>query len=80
MLVLVSDFHEIYKCNGQIHKYGIPGASSRNARVYLQEPSSLQRAHSCEVQEEVGFLTIGSTGELSFLETTFLRDSMPSYL
>jgi hypothetical protein len=52
----------------------------RNARVHLQEPSSLERAHSCEVWEEVGFLTIGSIGELSFLETTFLRDSMPSYL
>ncbi len=41
----------------------------RNARVYLQEPSSLQCAHSCEVQEGVGFITIGSTGEPSFLET-----------
>jgi hypothetical protein len=32
MIVLVSDFHEIYKCNGQIHKYGIPGVSSKECK------------------------------------------------
>jgi len=77
MIVLVSDFTNamVKFTNMEFLEF-----HQRNARVHLQEPSSLQHAHSCEVQEEVGFLTIGSTGELSFLETTFLRDSMPSYL
>jgi hypothetical protein len=51
----------------------------RDARVLLQELSSLQCAHSFEVQEEVGFLTTGATGEFFISKPHFLRNVAPSY-
>jgi hypothetical protein len=47
----------------------------RDARVLLQELSSLQCAHSLEVQEEVGFLTSGATGEFFISKATFFEKS-----
>jgi hypothetical protein len=45
----------------------------RDARVLLQELSSLLCAHSFEVQEEVGFLTNGATGEFFISKATFFE-------
>jgi hypothetical protein len=45
----------------------------RDPRVLLQELSSLQCAHSLEVQEKAGFPTTGATGEFFISKATFFE-------